>query len=150
VNSPVSTFGPTLLEKHEEIPPRYNYLYGRKVFQFPVHLHETSSNIYDLMEDKFSLFKLILLFNIEGSSFLKTLAVKDMRVHFLVSYIKLTQAERSIEADKEIVAYFKRAGLMPLLKSSLKQEAKTRWMSMLIMIQSILKEKDNIEDILQG
>jgi hypothetical protein len=60
----------------------------------------------------------------------------------------LPELSALITASKDLVRYFKKSSLMPLLKKSLKQEVPTRWCSMHAMLQSILDSFDEVEHIL--
>jgi hypothetical protein len=53
-----------------------------------------------------------------------------------------------ISASKELVHYFKKAGLMRHLSTSLKQEVSTRWNTMHALLESALKNYDEVEHIL--
>jgi len=52
-----------------------------------------------------------------------------------------------IASCKDLVAYFKRVGEIPGM-TTLKQEVETRWNSKLMMMQSIIKEKERIQNYL--
>jgi len=57
--------------------------------------------------------------------------------------------ESLLSASKELVRYFKKAGLMRHLSTSLKQEVSTRWNSVYYLLESVLKNFDEIEHILR-
>jgi len=53
-----------------------------------------------------------------------------------------------VTGSKELVRYFKKAGLMRHLKTSLKQEVSTRCNTMFYLLESVLKNYDEVQHIL--
>ena len=63
---------------------------------------------------------------------------------------KLSAAVGSvITACKSLVSYIKRSGLNNKLASTLKQANDTRWNSLLVMLESIKKAKDELKNLLE-
>ncbi|XP_021960628.2 uncharacterized protein LOC110856457 [Folsomia candida] len=61
---------------------------------------------------------------------------------------KCPQIKGALHGVKDVVAYFKRAGLNSKLPYSLKQDVQTRWNSELIMLESYLKSAQEVQQIL--
>jgi hypothetical protein len=62
---------------------------------------------------------------------------------------RIPKVKSLLTASKELVRYFKKAGLMRYLPTTLKQEVCTRWNTMHGLLESVLNNYDAVENILQ-
>lgn len=65
------------------------------------------------------------------------------------SHAECPAVQGLLTASKELVRFFKKGGLMRLLPTALKQEVCTRWSSIYMLLDSVLKNYDQVEHILQ-
>ena len=61
----------------------------------------------------------------------------------------IPEVRSTLSGSKELVRYFKKSGKMKLLPTSLKQEVSTCWNTMLALLESVLKNFDQIEHVLK-
>ena len=61
-----------------------------------------------------------------------------------------TAVSSVVTACKSLVSYMKRSGLNNKLASTLKQTIDTRWNSLLVMLESIMKANEKTKDLLEG
>jgi len=61
---------------------------------------------------------------------------------------ELPRVRSLLTGSKELVRYFKKSGNMKLLPTSLKQEVCTRWNTMFYLLESVLKNYEEVSHIL--
>ncbi len=138
------------------------------VIDFPSEQCNTATNIFNAMESKFQSFSIAgndypkTIVSDSGSNMLAMAKLYGNSIPCLVHRLMTlcgdvhdhkdfpSEAKDNITYAKTIVRHFKQSGLMPQLTITLKQEVKTRWMSLLRMLKSIIRMKDEIRLILEN